>query len=221
MAHQYKRPVILVNDKGGSGRGYDEHPIENFNEWISQSGLIECSGHGNAFGITFTREQIPQLKEWCNEQLQDVDTEPIWHVDFEFDIAKLKESHVKRVGQFNSSWGGFGMEEPLFAITGIQIETGDIQRLGAKATMMKFTTEINGQEIAFIRPFTGDEVYKEFICENAKRRGISRDSVGNKKIEVTLSGKFRINEFAGKQFAQVEIVEFDTKVATQKRQRRF
>ena len=221
LAHQYKRPVILVNDKGGSGRGYDEHPIENFNEWISQSGLIECSGHGNAFGITFTREQIPQLKEWCNEQLQDVDTEPIWHVDFEFDIAKLKESHVKRVGQFNSSWGGFGMEEPLFAITGIQIETGDIQRLGAKATMMKFTTEINGQEIAFIRPFTGDEVYKEFICENAKRRGISRDSVGNKKIEVTLIGKFKINEFAGKQFAQVEIVEFDTKVATQKRQRRF
>ena len=221
LAHQYKRPVILVNDKGGSGRGYDEHPIENFNEWISQSGLIECSGHGNAFGITFTREQIPQLKEWCNEQLQNVDTEPIWHVDFEFDIAKLKESHVKRVGQFNSSWGGFGMEEPLFAITGIQIETGDIQRLGAKATMMKFTTEINGQEIAFIRPFTGDEVYKEFICENAKRRGISRDSVGNKKIEVTLIGKFKINEFAGKQFAQVEIVEFDTKVATQKRQRRF
>ena len=221
LAHQYKRPVILVNDKGGSGRGYDEHPIENFNEWISQSGLIECSGHGNAFGITFTREQIPQLKEWCNEQLQDVDTEPIWHVDFEFDIAKLKERHVKRVGQFNSSWGGFGMEEPLFAITGIQIETGDIQRLGAKATMMKFTTEINGQEISFIRPFTGDEVYKEFICENAKRRGISRDSVGNKKIEVTLIGKFKINEFAGKQFAQVEIVEFDTKVATQKRQRRF
>ena len=221
LAHQYKRPVILVNDKGGSGRGYDEHPIENFNEWISQSGLIECSGHGNAFGITFTREQIPQLKEWCNEQLQDVDTEPVWHVDFEFDISKLKESHVKRVGQFNSSWGGFGMEEPLFAITGIQIETGDIQRLGAKATMMKFTTEINGQEISFIRPFTGDEVYKEFICENAKRRGISRDSVGNKKIEVTLIGKFKINEFAGKQFAQVEIVEFDTKVATQKRQRRF
>ena len=221
LAHQYKRPVILVNDKGGSGRGYDEHPIENFNEWISRSGLIECSGHGNAFGITFTREQIPQLKEWCNEQLQDVDTEPVWHVDFEFDISKLKESHVKRVGQFNSSWGGFGMEEPLFAITGIQIETGDIQRLGAKATMMKFTTEINGQEIAFIRPFTGDEVYKEFICENAKRRGISRDSVGNKKIEVTLIGKFKINEFAGKQFAQVEIVEFDTKVATQKRQRRF
>ena len=220
LAHMYKRPVILVNDKGGSGRGYDEHPIENFNEWISQSGLIECSGHGNAFGITFTKEQIPQLKDWCNEQLKDIDTEPIWHVDFEFDISKLKESHVKRVGQFNSSWGGFGMEEPLFAITGIQIETGDIQRLGAKATMMKFTTDINGQEISFVRPFTGDEVYKEFICENVKRRGISRESVGNKKIDVVIIGKFKINHFAGKDYPQIEIVEFSTSINTGVRKRR-
>ena len=221
LAHIYKRPVILVNDKGGSGRGYDEHPIDNFNEWITNSGLIECNGHGNAFGINFSKERINDLRDWCNEQLKDVDTEPIWHVDFEFDISKLKESHVKRIGQFDSSWGGFGMEEPLFAITGIQIETGDIQRLGAKATMMKFSTNINGQEIGFIRPFTGDDKYKEFICENNKKRGISRDSVGNKKIEVTIIGKFKINDFAGKQFAQIEIVEFDTKIATQKRQRRF
>ena len=221
LAHHYMRPVILVNDKGGSGRGYDKHPIDNFNEWISESGIIECSGHGNAFGITFTREQIPQLKEWCNSRLADMNTEPIWHVDFEFDISKLKESHIKRIGQFSSSWGGFGMDEPMFAITGIQIETGDIQRLGAKATMMKFTTEINGQEISFIRPFTGDDKYKEFICENNKRRGISRESVGNKKIDVTIIGKFKINEFAGKEFAQIEIVEFDTQIATQRRQRRF
>ena len=221
LAHYYMRPVILVNDKGGSGRGYDKHPIDNFNEWISESGIIECSGHGNAFGITFTREQIPQLKEWCNSRLADMNTEPIWHVDFEFDISKLKESHIKRIGQFSSSWGGFGMDEPMFAITGIQIETGDIQRLGAKATMMKFTTEINGQEISFIRPFTGDDKYKEFICENNKRRGISRESVGNKKIDVTIIGKFKINQFAGKEFAQIEIVEFDTQIATQRRQRRF
>lgn len=221
LAHHYMRPVILVNDRGGSGRGYDKHPIDNFNEWISESGIIECSGHGNAFGITFTREQIPQLKKWCNSRLADINTEPIWHVDFEFDISKLKESHIKRIGQFSSSWGGFGMDEPMFAITGIQIETGDIQRLGAKATMMKFTTEINGQEISFIRPFTGDDKYKEFICENNKRRGISRESVGNKKIDVTIIGKFKINEFAGKEFAQIEIVEFDTQIATQRRQRRF
>ena len=220
IAHQYMRPVLLLNNNGGSGRGYDKHPIDSFNEWVTGSGLIECHGHGNAFGITFDRENTEQLRQWCNEQLDGIDTEPTWHVDFEFDIAKLKEQHIIRVGKFENSWGGKSMEEPLFAITGIQIETGDIQRLGAKGTMMKFSTNINGQEISFIRPFTGEEKYKEFICENKTTRGISRDSVGNKKIDVTIIGKFKINEFAGKQFAQVEIVEFETKIATNRSRRR-
>ena len=51
------------------------------------------------------------------------------------------------------------------------------------------------------------------ICEE-KTRGIGRNSVGNKKIEVTIIGKFKVNEFAGKQRPQIEIVEFDSKVST-------
>jgi single-stranded-DNA-specific exonuclease len=221
LAHQYMRPVILVNDKGGSARGYDKHPIDNFKEWVEESDIITGSGHSNAFGINFTQEQIPELRQWCNDRLQDVDTEPIWHVDFEFDIAKLKEKHILKIGQYDSHWGGKSMESPLFAIKGIIIETGDIQRLGSKGTMMKFNTNINDQDIAFIRPFTGEEKYKEFTCEG-KGRGIQRDgSAGNKKLEVTIIGKFKINEFAGKQYAQVEIVEFETKVANGKRRRGF
>jgi single-stranded-DNA-specific exonuclease len=221
LAHQYMRPVILVNDKGGSMRGYDKHPIDNFKEWVEESGIITCSGHSNAAGIDFSQEQIPELRQWCNDRLQDVDTEPIWHVDFEFDIAKLKEKHILKIGQYDSHWGGKSMESPLFAIKGIIIETGDIQRLGSKGTMMKFNTNINDQDIAFIRPFTGEEKYKEFTCEG-KGRGIQRDgSAGNKKLEVTIIGKFKINEFAGKQYAQVEIVEFETKVANGKRRRGF
>ena len=221
LAHQYMRPVILVNDKGGSARGYDKHPIDNFKEWVEESEIITGSGHSNAFGINFTQEQIPELRQWCNDRLQDVNTEPIWHVDFEFDIAKLKEKHILKIGQYDSHWGGKSMESPLFAIKGIIIETGDIQRLGSKGTMMKFNTNINDQDIAFIRPFTGEEKYKEFTCEG-KGRGIQRDgSAGNKKLEVTIIGKFKINEFAGKQYAQVEIVEFETKIANGKRRRGF
>ena len=221
LAHQYMRPVILVNDKGGSMRGYDKHPIDNFKVWVEESGIITCSGHSNAAGVDFSQEQIPELRQWCNDRLQDVDTEPIWHVDFEFDIAKLKEKHILKIGQYDSHWGGKSMESPLFAIKGIIIETGDIQRLGSKGTMMKFNTNINDQDIAFIRPFTGEEKYKEFTCEG-KGRGIQRDgSAGNKKLEVTIIGKFKINEFAGKQYAQVEIVEFETKMANGKRRRGF
>ena len=222
LAHQYMRPVILVNDKGGSARGYDKHPIDNFKEWVEESEIITGSGHSNAFGINFTQEQIPELRQWCNDRLQDVDTEPIWHVDFEFDIAKLKEKHILKIGQYDSHWGGKSMESPLFAIKGIIIESGDVQRLGSKGTMMKFSTNINEQDIAFIRPFTGEEKYKEFVCES-KTRGIQRgdNGAGNKKLEVTIIGKFKINHFAGKDYPQVEIVEFETTIATGRKRRGF
>ena len=213
LANTYKRPVVLVNGTGGSGRGYDKYPIEDFNSWLTESGLIKCSGHANAFGIHFEQQDIEQLQIWCNERLEGVDTQPVWHVDFAFDISKLKTQHVLRVGQLEDSWGGKCMEEPLFVVTGINLETSDVQRLGQSGTLMKFTTNINGQEIDFVRPFTGEELYKQFICEE-KTRGIGRNSVGNKKIEVTIIGKFKVNEFAGKQRPQIEIVEFDSKVST-------
>lgn len=220
LAHQYMRPVILLNGDGGSGRGYDKFPIDDFNNWLTESGLIKCSGHANAFGIDFNRNDIELLQNWCNEQLDGVDIEPTWHVDFMFDIAKLKSQHILRVGKFEQFWGGKCMEEPLFAITGIQIETGDVQRLGQSQTMMKFTTNINGQEIDFVRPFTGEEMYKQFVCENNSTRGIGRNSVGNKKIDVTVIGKFKVNNFAGKDFPQIEIVAFETSVATGRNRRR-
>lgn len=224
LAQQYMRPVILINGQGGSARGYDKHPIGNFNEWITESGMIECHGHANAFGITFNAVDdgsIDILQNWCNERLEGVDTEPTWHVDFAFDIAKLKAQHIIRIGQFEGHWGGKAMEEPVFAITGIQIETGDVLRLGQTGTMMKFTTNINGQQIDFVRAFTGEDKYKEFICEE-KTRGIGRNSVGNKKIDVTIIGKFKVNEFSDKQFPQVEIIEFETSVASgRSRARRF
>ena len=60
------------------------------------------------------------------------------------------------------------------------------------------------------------------LTSEGKGRGIQRDgSAGNKKLEVTIIGKFKINEFAGKQYAQVEIVEFETKIANGKRRRGF
>ena len=86
--------------------------------------------------------------------------------------------------------------------------------------MMKFTTNINGQEIDFVRPFTGEEMYKQFVCENNSTRGIGRNSVGNKKIDVTVIGKFKVNNFAGKDFPQIEIVAFETSVATGRNRRR-
>ena len=223
LASTYMRPVLLINGMGGSARNYSKFPIDDLNTWITSSGLVEGHGHSNAFGLNFVEEpDIEQLKEWTKEQLDGKDTSPVWHVDFEFNIAKLKEKHILKVGQFAGNFGGKNMDEPLFAVTGIVLETADVQRLGQSGTMMKFTSVNGDQKIDFVRPFTSQDKYKEFVCEDTKAsRGINTDGgTGNKKIEATIIGRFKINEFMGKQFPQIEIVEFDTKPVTGRSRRR-
>lgn len=212
LSRQYMRPVLLFNGQGGSGRGYDKFPITNVNDWLTSSGYVKCEGHQGAFGLTDTdASMIEPLRQWCEEQLKDVDISPVWHVDFEFDINKLKERHIIKVAQYDHNWGGKAMEEPLFAITNVELETADIQRLGANGTLMKFDVKLNGQTITFVRSFTGMDMYKKFCCEDVKTgRGLGTSSVGNKKINATIIGKFKVNEFAGKQYPQIEIVEFET-----------
>ena len=93
--------------------------------------------------------------------------------------------------------------------------------------MVKFTTNINGEVITFIRPFTSKEVYQEMTCENVEtgRKGINRSgSAGNKKISLTILGEFEVEEFNGKQYPQVTIKHFESKPVVQgsgRRQRKF
>lgn len=225
LASTYMRPVLLINGMGGSARNYSKFPIDDLNSWISSSGMVEGQGHSNAFGLNFVEEpDVVQLREWCKEQLAGQDISPIWHVDFEFNIAKLKEKHILKVGQFAGNFGGKNMDAPLFAITNVVLETADVQRLGQSGTMMKFDIVQGDQKITFVRPFTSQEIYKDFVCEDTKAsRGIKTDGgTGNKKIEATIIGHFTINEFAGKQFPQIEIVAFETNpVAGRSRRRGF
>lgn len=223
LASTYMRPVLLINGMGGSARNYSKFPIDDLNSWISSSGMVEGQGHSNAFGLNFVEEpDVVQLREWCKEQLAGQDISPIWHVDFEFNIAKLKEKHILKVGQFAGNFGGKNMESPLFAITNVVLETADVQRLGQSGTMMKFDAIQGDQRITFVRPFTSQEIYKDFVCEDAKAsRSIKTDGgAGNKKIEATIIGHFTINEFAGKQFPQIEIVAFETNPVTGRSRRR-
>lgn len=224
LCGQYMKPVLLINGNGGSARNYSKFPMDDLNGWLTSSGLVTCAGHKNACGINIldkTETFVQDLRDWCNRQLNGVDISPIWHVDFEFDMAKLRPKHILKVGQFDSSWGGKNMDEPLFAITNITLETADVQRLGQSGTMMKFDI-VNGEnKITFVKPFTSAEIYKDFVCEDVRSgRGLRTEGgAGNKKIDATIIGKFKINEFNGKQFPQVEIVAFETGISSNRSRR--
>lgn len=223
LVEKYLRPVILLtrrdsNTYGGSMRAYELFPIVDILGFINNSGVGKAEGHEGASGVTFTNEQVPLFREYCAEVLKDVSIEPVHHVDFEFNINKLKEKHIKQVGQWEDFFGGKYMHHPTFAIKGIVIDSADIIK---NKSFVKFSIERNGEVITFVKRFASDEWYKTLIHETGDGKGVNRDSgVGNKKLEITVIGKFTINKWNDKEFPQIEIEEIESTIMTG-RKRRF
>ena len=222
LAKKYQRPVLLLteyNDEeyGGSGRNYDKFELDNLNEFVCSSGLADANGHANSFGIKIRKDNVDAFVEYCNTELVNADIRPIYHVDFEIPVTRLKEKHVKQVGKWQDLFGGKGMDAPLFAVTGIKVDSTDIKLL---KNLMKFDLEINGQTLTFIRKFTSADLYKQIIHEADVTRGNRSGESGNKKLDVTIIGRFTINEWNGKEYPQIEIVEIETEISKDNKRRR-
>lgn len=223
LAKKYQRPVLLLTDNGsdyygGSGRNYDKFEISNLNAFVESSGLAQANGHEQAFGIMLKKDDLEEFKAYCNEQLKDVDIRPITHVDFEIPIQRLKERHINKVGEWQDMWGGKGMESPLFAIVGIQIDSVEIKKI---KNLMKFEVKQGGETITFVRPRTSEDFYNELIHEPTGRNVGRSGQSGNKKLDITVIGKFTINEYNNRQQPQIEIVEIDSKISEGTRRRRL
>lgn len=222
LAKKYQRPVILLteyNDEemGGSARNYDKFELNNLNEFICESGLATGIGHANAMGVHIKKCNVEAFKEYCNTRLKDVDITPIHHVDFEIPIARLKERHVSQVGAWQDHFGGKGMDAPKFAITGIQIDSADIKM---SKTFMRFDVEQNGQTLTFVKKYVGKEQYEQIVCNERVGRGGRNTTVGNKKLDVTLIGKFTIHKYGDKEYPRIEIMEIETSIANGVKRRR-
>ena len=223
LAKRYQRPVILLTEYneeeyGGSARNYDKFELDDLNQFVTDSGLMEGIGHANSFGIRIRKDDVDAFKEYCNEQLKDVDTTPIYHVDFEIPISRLKERHIRQVGKWQDEFGGKCMDMPKFAITGIQIDSADIKM---NKTFMKFEIEQNGQTLVFVKKFVSQDEYNKITHNTHSSRCGRGDTIGNKKLDVTLIGKFIINKWNDKEFPQIEITEIDTEISKGTKRRRL
>ena len=109
------------------------------------------------------------------------------------------------------------MDAPKFAITGIQIDSADIKM---NKTFMRFDIEQNGQTLVFTKKFVSKEEYEKITCNERKGRSGRDGNVGNKKLDVTLIGKFIINKFGEREYPQIEITEIETSIAKDTTRRR-
>ena len=214
LCSKYKRPVIILKSFnedtfGGSGRNCKLSPIPDLNAFLTSLNLFdEVSGHDNSFGFKIKKDKVEILRQTINEQLKGVIMEDVYIVDYEIPVGRLKPNQVERVGKWRNIWGNV-LNEPLFAITDIYINVEDVKLLGDKKNIIK----IENKGLTFLFKFANEDMYNRIIHRNAK--GLNTKS--NKRLKLTIIGKFTLNKWNDCITPQIEVVDFESVEQTRAR----
>lgn len=206
LAAEYKRPVLLARELedrtlGGSGRGYDKGAVKNFKQLLEETGKFEfVEGHAEAFGFSITPENLIQVNDILNHKLKDiVINQNEYEVDFEIAADNLTERFIKLINSYQDYWG-YKVEEPLLAITDIEINKEDISHIGKKT---KNTVKFKVGGIEYMK-FKSDEEFYESLINRGDR------------LVLTVIGRAKVNEYKGKETPQIEIEEMEVVKAKKK-----
>jgi single-stranded-DNA-specific exonuclease len=198
----YNKPVILLqksskNTYTGSVRCPElVYDIENFKDYIRDSELfIFCEGHPNAFGIEIKEENVEKFGEWIENKLKDkeISVGGIYEVEGEISADDLEETFISEVGSYSKLWGT-NLEEPLFYITGVKINSNDIK--------MVFNKTILTFEYNYIQ-------YQKRYCSRVFRERLGVDDYNNKEFELNIIAKLIAEKYNGNKYPKVDIVEIE------------
>lgn len=210
LAEEYKKPVLLARndpEKGedilsGSIRGYDKGFIKDFKKVLIDTGLFEfIEGHPNAAGFAIKRQNLILVNKVLNEKFKDIDIEEdVQNVDFEIPANQLRKEFLIKLYSYKDYWG-YKVEEPLVAITELEVDVDQIEHIGKKN---KTTVKFKHGDIEYIR-FKSDTDYFEKITQS------------NGTLILNVVGKARVNEYKGRQTPQIEIYDLEV-VLTKKKE---
>lgn len=195
-------PVLLLqkrddNTYGGSGRAFDNCPVEDFRALVDECPYTTfAQGHAGAFGIEIPIKNIDLVKQWLNEQLADVSMEKIYNVDFELEANELDLS-IFQILDHNKTLWGHGVDEPLFAIKNLHITADNARVCGKKRdTIQIYDNEMNIKYVKFLCP-ENDELL-QWISNNW----------GDQEADITIIGTLGVSLYEGKLDSQVIIKDF-------------
>jgi single-stranded-DNA-specific exonuclease len=90
LVAKYQRPVFVLkktdNGYSGSGRGYG---LDNFKQYVDNTGLACTGGHENAFGIEISGENYNTLMYNINQVLSDVEFSETQFADIELNLEQV------------------------------------------------------------------------------------------------------------------------------------
>lgn len=206
LTEKYQRPVVILKSKddetfGGSGRGYDKGVIDDFRQFLIETKVFDdCLGHPGAFGVSLKKENLPKAIAECNKKLKLDDLVTIHDVDYEINGNILTPQQVMKVAESFEIWGK-GVNEPVFAITNIEIPAKDINGYGDNNGFIKFS-------------YNNVDYIKKYCCKGEFEAMTLRDrsmlGENKKTLHLTIIGTFTLNEWEGQRYPQVKIKYFES-----------
>ena len=204
VSEELNTPVLLLQQRsddeteyGGSGRAFDNCPVEDFRALVDECPYTTFSqGHNSAFGISIPRANVTLVQQWLNEKLADVSMDKVYTVDFEVNAEDLEVSIFHVLDNYKTLWG-HGVDEPLFVIKNLHITSENAKICGKKQD----TIQIYDEET--------DVKYVMFFCkENNKLIQWIGNNWGDQEANITVIGTLGLNLYEGKLSCQVNIKDF-------------
>lgn len=191
IVSKYRKPAIVLrkNSEGvlvGSLRGYDPL-MSDTKEFLNSLNIFDwAEGHAQACGVQIQPKMRLSLDSKISEALVELDVDESYMVDFEIDSKTMSESFIKEMEGYSHLWGR-GIDEPLYAITNIEVRADDIHLIGKARNVLKFSK--------------GNVEYVQFTAD-PKMIDLKEDG---KTVVLNVIGKTGINSWQGNATPQVVI----------------
>ena len=144
IADKYNRPCVLLNKTkdniyGGSGRNTDRNDIKDLKQVLNDTKLFIGEGHPQAMGVVI-KGNVPKGIEILNNNLKNVQFDTSYQVDFIIPFDELEDEIILTIDLLKGLWGK-GLEEPLIAITDVEVDIKDINVVGKSNNTIKFNVD--------------------------------------------------------------------------------
>ena len=199
LASYYQRPAFVIHyneeedNWSGSARNFGS-AISDLKQFLEDSNLFEyCAGHANAFGLSFSNNNLQNIRDYCNLKLCNINytLDNIYEVSYETDLNDpYLITIISQIDKWKEIWGN-GIEEPLICVKNIPIKNEDIIIMGNNGDSFK----INKNGISYVK-FKDLDFYNKLTSDNQIKY-------------ITIVGKANINNWGGRQTPQIFIEDYN------------
>lgn len=177
----------------GSARGYSKSGIDNFKDICQETGLVEyAEGHQNAFGISIKKEYIDKFIELTDEALINMESEPLYYVDYIFKGVDVKPETILEIAGLNDLWGQ-DIDESLICVENLKVIKENLTLMSPdKKPTLKITLP---NKLNFIKFGSSQEEYEKLLTEGY--------------VELNVIGRCNANEWNGNITPQILIEDYE------------